>query len=311
MCNHCSLPDSLAEQVAIDICKAKISSVLVDALNPVFIERFTKAIEDEEKQRAHDTFFDALFKAIEPYEKKFQAMITGIWAEQEKLIIANLKKLKKAHLRKDIFDDVAYPSGMYEKKVADESEKLIVEILESESGRVIDEYDFDIVFDMDDAEVKAWLKSYVPKFAQEIEKTSRDKLRKALLKGVEEGEGVPQLTKRIREIFEDWTKYRAERVARSEVIRASNAAAKHAYIQSGVVERVIWITHHDHRTCIFCEDMDGKTIEVKSNFFELGDSMTVVRDGKEQTMKFDYTEIGYPPLHSSCRCSVGAVFEEG
>ena len=192
------------------------------------VSQLKEALEEDGKKQAHDTFFNALFKAIEPYEQKFQEMIIAIWQEQERIIVANLKKLKKAWLRKDIFDDVSYPSGMYEKKVADEAEKLIIEILKEEGERTVAQYDFDIVFDIDDTEIQKWLKTYVPKFSKNLEEVNIAKLRKALIEGIEAGEGIPALIKRVNETYANWYKYRSENIARSEVIRASNKAALEA-----------------------------------------------------------------------------------
>jgi len=90
-------------------------------------------------------------------------------------------------------------------------------------------------------------------------------------------------------------------IARSETIRASNAAAKETYRQSGVVKKIVWLANLDDRCCPWCEDLDGKVIDIEDNFFDKGDSYTIENDeGKKQTMDLDYSDVGYPPLHSAC-----------
>ena len=76
----------------------------------------------------------------------------------------------------------------------------------------------------------------------------------------------------------------AERIARTEVIRASNQASLDAYIQSGVVEGKQWITFGATDEC---EQYDGK-IE-----YDL--------EGKFYSSDNEFQD-GDPPLHPNCRC---------
>ena len=56
--------------------------------------------------------------------------------------------------------------------------------------------------------------------------------------------------------------YRSERIARSEVIKATNWGTEEAYKESGVVDGKIWLTAFDERTCEFCASLDGKTTDL-------------------------------------------------
>jgi len=114
----------------------------------------------------------------------------------------------------------------------------------------------------------------------------------------------------VNETYANWNRYRSEMIARSETIRASNAAAKETYRQSGVVKKIIWLTNLDDRTCPWCEDLDGKVIDIEDNFFDKGDTYSVEGEDGRQSMNLDYSDVGYPPLHSDCRCSVGPLIED-
>ena len=83
-------------------------------------------------------------------------------------------------------------------------------------------------------------------------------------------------------------KYRSERIARSEVIRASNFAATEAFDQSGVVDEVQWLATPDDRIDSECADLDGQTIKLGSSFA---------------------SGVEYPPLHPNCRCTVVPVIK--
>jgi hypothetical protein len=90
-------------------------------------------------------------------------------------------------------------------------------------------------------------------------------------------------------------------IARSEIIRAHNATADMSYIQSGVIQEKQWYTAADERRCIFCAAMHGKVIVVGGDYFKQGDRFEVIDGkGKLQTLKLDYSDIKYPPLHVKC-----------
>ena len=313
MINQGLLTDALAEQVARRCLYGYCREIVHHNVMGQMIRLVKEEIESgaDEKKRKHDEFFGALFKAIAPYERKFKAMIGSIWDEEERIIVANLKKMKKSWMTKDTIDHLLYPVGVFEKKIADGTTQIFIEVMSSEGKRIVALYDLDVVFDIDNPGIQEWLAGYTPEFSSQLEAVNVAKLRAGLSEGIKAGESIRELAKRVNETYANWNRYRSEMIARSETIRASNAAAKETYRQSGVVKKIIWLANLDDRCCPWCEDLDGKVIDIEDNFFDKGDSYTIEDDeGKKQTMTFDYTDIGYPPAHSSCRCSVGALIED-
>ena len=71
-------------------------------------------------------------------------------------------------------------------------------------------------------------------------------------------------------------------IARSEVVRVSNAGTLKNYVDNGI-EKVRWISAINERTCEECSSLNGMIFE----------------SGKAQL----------PPLHTNCRCTIGAVLE--
>jgi hypothetical protein len=63
---------------------------------------------------------------------------------------------------------------------------------------------------------KAWLTDYVPKFVDQINETSRDRIMGQVLKGMEEGEALPQITERVKETYGSFVRSRADLIARQE-----------------------------------------------------------------------------------------------
>lgn len=132
-----------------------------------------------------------------------------------------------------------------------------------------------------------------------INETTRNQLRETLAQGFEAGEGVPDLRGRVEDVFKDATRNRAEMIARTETIRASNFATVEAYRQSEVVEAKEWLAEMDERTCSYCQEMNGKVIGLNESYFKEGDDFTI--DGN--TLNIGLLDVDEPPLHVNCRCT--------
>lgn len=81
---------------------------------------------------------------------------------------------------------------------------------------------------------RMWILQRSLTLAKAINATTLDAIRKTLTEGFQAGESMDKLTKRIEGYFETEARYRAERVARTEVISASNEGALHRYELEGI-----------------------------------------------------------------------------
>jgi hypothetical protein len=136
-------------------------------------------------------------------------------------------------------------------------------------------------------------------FSDAVINETRQTLHKVIVDSINVGDGIPQLRRKIEGLYENMSKARAVRIARTEMIWAQNEGAEQSYIQSGVVEfKEIW-TARDERRCIFCGHMHGKRIRLGETYFNQGESLTVMIDGKPRTMQFNYESIFHPPFHCS------------
>lgn len=160
------------------------------------------------------------------------------------------------------------------------------------------------VFDFNDAQARAWLNTYSLKFASKLGETTIQALRGVLDTALAEGWGFPKLIDEVRAVYSGWTTGRAEAIARSETIRASNAGAEQAFRQLGVTQKQ-WYTAEDERVCPFCGKMHKTVVGVEQNYWNYGDEMVITdSNGQQQALKMDYEAVGYPPLHPQCRCTI-------
>ncbi len=315
MINPELLTDDLAAEVAEEVictcCAEHVEKHLTDKVVEYTIKELLDNIMpsvNELKRLAH---FEKLFKSLKPYEKQYRAMLATVWEKERRIVVANIKKMKKAWLSKDKIDDLLYPVGQFEKELSENALKIDVEIIDAQgTAEMATIGATDVVFDVTNPEVQNWLKSYTPKFSKALEEVSTTKLRRELTQGIGAGEGIPQLIKRVNNTYVNWNKVRSEAIARSETMRASNRASVEAYRQSGVVKKKVWITHFDARTCAWCKRMDGKIVSIEKPFFAQGSRFGVNVDGKRQVMKLDYETVESPPLHTLCRCTISPVVKE-
>lgn len=141
----------------------------------------------------------------------------------------------------------------------------------------------------------------VRKFAESMVATDKNKIIDMISQGIADGESVAKIRKRITDEFSQYTKMQAERITRTEVIRASNFGTIDAWAHSELVVGKQWLTAMDDRVDPLCAVMNGKTvIGVSKNFFNRGESLEA--DG--HVAKFDYGSIKVPPLHPNCRCTL-------
>jgi len=243
------------------------------------------------KVKKHDEFFDTLFKALAPYEREIKAMLHRIWDEERRIILANLKKLKKAHVRKDTIDDILYPKNEFIKKLSKETKALYLQLIKERGQYYLSQFKPEIAFDVTNPRVVEWLDSYIPEFSKNLEAVNASDITKVLSEGMKAGETIPELMARINETFETWDRYRAEIISRTESSRASNQAWLEGAKQSWVVEKKVWLAAPG--CCEECDILDGTVVELDGDFFEA-----------------DYGTGDSPPLHPNCRCSIAAEIEE-
>lgn len=140
-----------------------------------------------------------------------------------------------------------------------------------------DFFEIGVSFDVLDPNVQNAIFNRANRFSDSVINTTRDDLHRVINASIQAGDGIPQLEKKIRQLYADMSKYRATRIARTETIWGQNEGAEQSYIQSGVVEQKEWWTVRDDRRCDWCAEMQGKRINVGENYFNLGDSWTIVK----------------------------------
>jgi len=103
-------------------------------------------------------------------------------------------------------------------------------------------------------------------FAASVNNTTLAGLVDTLAEGIAEGEGIPKLAKRIREEYDDISRYRSELIARTETNAVVNEATLEAYKQAEVVEGKEWVATLDDRVRDEHLMMDGEVVGLNEPF---------------------------------------------
>ena len=236
------IEDDISEAV-----KDKLVSALIKEMGDPKIKSKDEDIPQtspfsEEQKEAY--WKEVVMKAAS-FEDLYKRKVQDIFSRQEKETIARLENATKtitaSQARKVLFNVST------ENKI---SAGILVPILRDyveEAGS--DALDLlglsDQIFDTTTANMQAFFRRDVMKGVQSMNRTTKLKLKRTLAESISNGEGIPEITRRIKDIFSEADTSRAEKIARTEVIRAGNRAAVEAYIQSGVVAGTQWYTEVD------------------------------------------------------------------
>jgi HK97 family phage portal protein len=292
----------------------KIKSKVAQEIKDEVVSMFSKTLNKTEKtkkdentprssvtQEQAETFWKAMVAKGTNFEKRYRAEIDKIFQRQEKETITRLDKVAKGLEGSDI-SRVLISVTAENKLAAQILVPIVKQILQEQGDDTLDFLGFEEqAFDLASATMREFTRSGALKGISNMNKTTKSKLQKQLQEAVKNNEAIPDIKKRIRNVFTAATAARAEKIARTEVFKASNAATLEGYKQSGVVRGKEWFTALDERVCEWCSPMHGKVKALDSNYFHQGESF-VGKDG--HTINFTLDDVGTPPLHPNCRCTL-------
>lgn len=140
-----------------------------------------------------------------------------------------------------------------------------------------------------------WVNGYTATLYDQINTTTRKKVRTSVREWVENGQPLDALVDELAPIF---GRQRAQLIASTEVTRAYAQGNREAYLRSGVVTRWEWRTAHDERVCPICGPLHKTVVRIDSDFSGF------LPDEVRNT-----GNITAPPAHPRCRCWIVPVVE--
>lgn len=232
------------------------------------------------------------------YEKEMSSIQKKIFSYQEKEILKNLsdsKSIKKIEKIEDLFDKkksvllyITLYTKFFQNMMWKEWEVSISEI--SDETFAI-------------AKLNKWIWENIERMSEDIDAVTRTEIFEIIKQWNRDWLWADQIAANIRTVFNQYTRksWRVEKIARTEVTRASNKSQDEAYIQSWVVAKKEWYTAIDERVCPYCWDMHKKTVWIEESFLKLWE--------EHLWQKIDYEVVNYPPRHVNCRCTIRPIIE--
>lgn len=119
-------------------------------------------------------------------------------------------------------------------------------------------------------------------------------LGKILTKSFDDGLSIPDTVKQVRGVFGSWSKWRAKRIARTEVVSASNYGSIQGAKQTGLGLKKFWIATFDSRVRKTHKKAHGQTVGMDEKF----------KVGKAE-LDFPGDPRGLAKEVINCRCAIG------
>ena len=234
------------------------------------------------------------------YERAYKKRLKPIITQQMAEALNNLEA-HASGLRKDMpkpFDD-----GAYDELMTAQLTPVLVDLSKQQGSlALVFAGDTENEFKMT-AKIEDFVRKNTARMAKNFNDETIARLNASLSVGIAEGENLTKLKHRVEEVFDGVKGYRAERLARTETLKASNNASVWAYRQTGYVTGKEWVVNPG--ACPECEEFEGKNIPLDDSFLAVGESYTYEdEEGNEHTVTNDYDTVEEPPLHPNCRCTV-------
>lgn len=249
-----------------------------------------------------DEYIGKIQAAQRNLEKKFQTVMSGFFRDQKKAVVKEVNT-------NAIDDEQRRKIERQITKVITRSEGILLDLATEHLAEMIltgGEIGAEVIgpdFELDNADVIEFIEAYSLKFAQGVNDATDRQIRGILRRGFAEQWSVTKIRDKIREKFNDYSKERAQTIARTEVIRASSGGSKFAWKKAGVRE-LQWLAAEGD-ACPFCEELDGMIVGIDDSFVHEGEEIRAQdEDGNDIQMKVDYESVDHPPVHPNCRCAI-------
>jgi len=161
-------------------------------------------------------------------------------------------------------------------------------------------------FDVTNPDVAKWINQYTIKLAGNVNAYTTRQISATLAEGMDKGETVSEMARRVKDEFTAASDTRATTIARTESGRAYVEGQKKGWEDSGVVQGMRWELASE--ACPICnviaKQYENKTVPLNGSFYKLGQSIPLANGG---VFVVDYSDITGAPAHVNCRCNCTPV----
>lgn len=274
------------------------------------IDGIAEAISSREPTREvdhvarRDAQWHKIDKQISSMEEVWLRAFKRLFRKQEEATIKRLEG-KRGRQAMNRQDENGLPSpdasGVFDTETwKQETEDMASGLYASVSALAIAETvgTLGIGFDIKNPLVDEFISARALDMAGLVTQTTYAAIRQEMIEGVAAGEGIPEIAKRIRGVFDNASRNRSVTIARTEVISAYNGSmdAIGRALPRDVVGAKEWIATRDGRTREAHANADGQVADIGGAFQVGGYSMEYPGDYRAPA-----------ELTVNCRCAVGLL----
>ena len=234
----------------------------------------------EGQEKAARTKLWQEFKAMaEDWENKYKPVLRKNFTELEREVIQNLRDTGLENFQRSVrmtqkenikqkLDVIFWADAEARKQMVKDGKPYIAGSMSDQAKREIRRYRLPLDWSVENPEVRRALDEKIFKFGKQITlilEDTKEELRQTLKDAIAAGETISQVEGRIENVFDLARGYRTERIARTEIISATNEGSMRAYDLSGTVEKKVWISPRDSDVRP-SHQIDGEAVDTEDAF---------------------------------------------
>lgn len=298
-CMQRKIPEIVAENPNIGLEQAVAIAAGVCDVPCESEEAKDKHVKEMTKAERGEVMRKNLFREQQQWEQPYRERVNRVFEKQQAQILERFKDvgdIKEKQLEEWLFDKLE-SSAIWKNTLL----PITAEILIEQSRHMFEFVDDDTVegvLEITPA-IRREIEDRIERFTGDVDDQTRAEIIETITEGISEGESLSKLQDRIESVYNYASTTRSERIARTETIFTSNKAQQLALKQIPSVAGQEWLANPG--ACEFCSAVNGKIVGLNENFFNQGQSVEG-QDGGVHIL--DYTDVGHPPLHVNCRCTL-------
>jgi HK97 family phage portal protein len=255
-----------------------------------FKKKLTKSEQLKKINQEQEDFRSKLVDTNDIYVIKYKKALAKFASEQEARVIKNINASSKS------YEEWLFSVKEESVALAEVLSPIVFDLMEAQIEDVANFITGELITIND--EIRKTTEASILQISGVYNTDTLTALEKTITEGQKNGESLAKIKGRVEQTYSDAKGYRAERIARTESLRASNRTVEQVYKQNGYNE-VEWFINPG--ACEFCKTYAGRVKSIGTNFNNIGDVITS-EDGS--TMRIEYDNIDTPPLHPNCTCSL-------
>lgn len=241
-----------------------------------------------------DEWLELTYEAFLEFESEFNLLLSL----QQSRLVDNLGENITHEILNMYIENIEKQQVLYE-QIVYKHFMSILNLVKSEVLNQVGQSSVGVSFDLLNENALKFLEDKKIKFAIKVADTTHKAIIKELSEGFKLGEGIPELSNRIKNM-PGFSMKRATVVSRTEIISSSNAGTLQGYKESGVVIGKEWDSHEDERTRKHHLEANGQRVKLDDPFVIDDDLLDYPGDNSHDAKASNVIQ---------CRCTLKPILE--